>query len=111
VAVADICVAMDSREKAAKVEGGGAGDETTFVDVVLWDRMAENAEQFLRKGSGVLVEGRLHQDSWKDKTTGQTRRKLRVIGERMRFVGGGNHPGGREGTRRQNLTDASAEPR
>ena len=62
-------------------------EETTFVDVTLWARDAEVAGEYLSKGRPVLIEGRLQLDTWDDKTTGQKRSKLRVVGERMQFLG------------------------
>ena len=53
-------------------------EETTFVDVTLWNRQAEVAGNYLSKGRGVFVEGRLQLDSWEDKASGQKRTKLRV---------------------------------
>lgn len=76
-------------------------EETTFVDVTLWGREAEVAGEYLAKGRPILVEGRLQLDTWDDKTTGQKRSKLRVVGERMQFIGtrgdGGGGGGGRSG--------------
>jgi single-strand DNA-binding protein len=40
-------------------EDGQKHEETTFVDVTLWGRTAEIAQQYLRKGSPVFIEGRL----------------------------------------------------
>jgi hypothetical protein len=40
-----------------------------------------------RKGSPVLIEGRLKQESWTDKTTGQNRSKLKVVGESLQLLG------------------------
>lgn len=62
-------------------------EETTFVDVTLWGRDAEVAGEYLAKGRPVLIEGRLQLDTWDDKTTGQKRSKLRVVGERMQMLG------------------------
>ena len=77
-------------------------DETTFVDVTLWGRTAEVANQYLSKGSPILIEGRLKLDTWEK--DGQKRSKLRVIGERMQMLGGreggprgGGPRGGSEG--------------
>ena len=72
-------------------------EETTFVDVTLWGRTAEVANEYLRKGRPVYIEGRLQLDSWDDKTTGQKRSKLRVVGEEMQLLGsreGGSGGGG-----------------
>jgi len=61
-------------------------EEVTFVDVTLWGRDAENAGEYLRKGSGVLIEGRLALESWDDKQTGQKRSKLKIVCEQMQFL-------------------------
>ncbi|MBX3419243.1 MAG: single-stranded DNA-binding protein [Pirellulaceae bacterium] len=65
-------------------------DEPTFVDITLFGRTAEIANQYLSKGSSVLIEGRLKYDSWE--SDGQKRSKLHVIGEKMQMVG--PRPGG-----------------
>ncbi len=69
-------------------------EETTFVDVTLWGRDAEVAGEYLAKGRPVLIEGRLQLDTWDDKTTGQKRSKLRVVGERMQMLGSRGDGGG-----------------
>ena len=70
-------------------EDGQKHEETTFVDVTLWGRTAEIAQQYLRKGSPTFIEGRLQLDSWEDRQTGQKRSKLKVIGEHMQLLGDG----------------------
>jgi single-strand DNA-binding protein len=63
-------------------------EETTFVDVTLWAKTAEVAGQYLKKGSNILIEGRLQLDSWNDTETGHKRSKLRVVGETLTMLGG-----------------------
>jgi single-strand DNA-binding protein len=75
-------------------EGGDRREETTFVDVTLWGKTAELAGQYLKKGRPVFIEGRLQMESWQDKTTGQNRSKLTVVGEAMQFLGSRNEGGG-----------------
>ena len=73
-------------------------DETTFVDVTLWGRQAEVANEYLSKGAPVLIEGRLKLDTWEQE--GQKRSKLRVVGEKMQMLGsrsGGGSGGGQSG--------------
>lgn len=70
-------------------DDGNKIEEVTFVDVTLWGRQAELANQYLAKGRGVFIEGRLHMDTWTDQQTGKQRSRLKVIGENMQFVGGG----------------------
>lgn len=72
---------------------GQKQEETTFVDVTLWGRQAELAQQYLNKGRSVYIEGRLQLDTWDDKETGKKRSKIRIIGEVMQFLGS-NTPGG-----------------
>ena len=94
-AVADIAMAIN------RYRGGGDGgertEETTFVDVTLWGKTAELANQYLAKGREVYIEGRLQLDSWEDKTSGQKRSKLKVVGESMQFIGGQGQGGGQGG--------------
>src|ERR1700730_6912818 len=68
-------------------DSGEKREEVTFVDVVLWARLAEIAGEYLKKGRPVFIEGRLQLDTWDDKKSGQKRSKLRVIGETMQLLG------------------------
>lgn len=67
---------------------GQKREEVTFLDITFWGRTAENAARFLSKGRSVFVEGRLQLDTWQDAQSGQERTKLRIIGERLQFLGG-----------------------
>ena len=81
-------------------ENGEKREETTFVDVTLWGRTAEIAGEYLKKGRPVFIEGRLQLDTWDDKTSGQKRSKLKVVGEGLQLLGcrpgGGGGGGGDE---------------
>ena len=68
-------------------EAGEKKEEVTFVDIDVFGRTAENVAQYMRKGSPLLVEGRLRLDQWDDKQTGQKRSKLGVVGEIIQFLG------------------------
>lgn len=80
--VCDLGLAVNDRKKT---QSGEWIDETTFVDVTLWNKTAEIAVQYLGKGSPVLIEGKLKLESWE--TDGQKRTKLKVVGERMQMLG------------------------
>ncbi len=67
---------------------GERREETTFLDVTCWGRTAEIAGQYLAKGRPVFIEGRLQQDTWEDKQTGQRRSKIRIVAENMQLLGG-----------------------
>jgi single-strand DNA-binding protein len=83
-AVAEIGIAVN---RVFSGEDGEKREEVTFVDVTLWSRLAEIAEQYLKKGRSVFIEGRLQLDSWDDKQTGQKRSRLRVVGENLQMLG------------------------
>ena len=99
-AVCDLGVAVN---RQYTLDSGEKREEVTFVDVVLWARLAEIAGEYLKKGRPIFIEGRLQMDSWEDKQSGQKRTKLRVIGETMQLLGGrppgagGAPEGGEEG--------------
>ncbi len=67
---------------------GERREETTFLDVTCWGRTGEIAAQYLSKGRPVFIEGRLQQDSWEDKQTGQRRSRIRIIAENLQLLGG-----------------------
>ncbi|MBR5888449.1 MAG: single-stranded DNA-binding protein [Akkermansia sp.] len=77
---------------------GERREETTYLDVTCWGRTAEIAGQYLAKGRPVFIEGRLQQDVWEDKQTGQKRSKIRIVAENMQLLGsrdgGGQSQGG-----------------
>lgn len=95
-AVANVGLAVNDRVK----KNDQWVDETTFVDVTLWGRTAEIANEYLSKGSSVLIEGRLKYDAWEK--DGQKFSKLKVIGEKMQMLGarGGGGGGGGGGGQR-----------
>lgn len=89
-AVAEIGMAIN---RVRTNDQGQRQEDTTFVDVTLWGRQAELAQQYLTKGRPVYIEGRLQMDTWEDKNSGQKRSKLKVVGENMQFLGGGGGGG------------------
>lgn len=65
---------------------GEKKEETCFADITFFGRSGEIANQYLRKGSKILVEGRLSFEQWVDKTSGQKRSKHSVIVETMQML-------------------------
>ena len=65
---------------------GEKKEETCFVDITFFGRSGEIANQYLRKGSKILVEGRLQFEQWVDQTSGQKRSKHSVIVETMQML-------------------------
>ena len=75
---------------------GERKEETCFTDVTFFGRSGEVANQYLRKGSKILVEGRLKFDQWVDKD-GQKRSKHSVIVETMQMLDSRDSSGYSEG--------------
>jgi len=63
---------------------GEKKEDTLFIDVETWQRTAELCAQYLRKGSMILVEGRLKMDQFQTQT-GENRTKILVVAERVQF--------------------------
>lgn len=78
---------------------GQQREDTCFVDVAAFGRQGETINQYMSKGRGILIEGRLKFDSWQAQD-GSKRSKLSVVAETFQFLGdrgGGPAPaGGRE---------------
>lgn len=93
---------------------GQKQEETTYVDITFWGRQAELAQQYLTKGRGVYIEGRLQMDTWDDKETGKKRSKLKIQGETLQFLpdgrGGNPSPGGGAPPRSQGAPPRHAGP-
>jgi single-strand DNA-binding protein len=104
-AVADIGIAIN---RIWNNEQNQRQEETTFVDITLWGRQAEIAQQYLSKGRGVFIEGRLQMDTWEDKTSGQKRSKLKVVAENLQFMPDGK--GGAGGTVSSSHSSSSPRP-
>jgi len=69
-------------------EKRGEREETLFVDVECWDKLADTVAEYKRKGDPVLVQGRLKMDEYEDRE-GTRRRKWYVRADTVRFVSGG----------------------
>lgn len=73
-------------------QDGERKEEVCFVEIVVWSKTAENCANYLSKGSPVFIEGRLQFDSWETED-GQKRSKLKVVANRVQFLGGRREEG------------------
>lgn len=80
---------------------GEKREETCFVDITFFGKQAEIANQYLSKGSKLLIEGRLKYDQWTD-NNGQNRSKHTVVVENMEMLGGQSANQGGGGYQSQN---------
>ncbi len=70
-----------------KTGGGEWKEEVTYIGVEVWGKQAEACSEYLKKGSPVLIEGRLTLKEWEK--DGQKRSQLEVTAERVQFLSGG----------------------
>lgn len=84
-AICNITVAT-SRMRKDK-DTGERREDTEWHRVVLFDRLGEIANEYLRKGRSVYIEGRLQTRKWQDKE-GQDRWTTEIIAEQMQMLGG-----------------------
>jgi single-strand DNA-binding protein len=99
--VAKITIATNERFKD---KDGNWQDRTEWHNVTLWQRMAEIAGEYLKKGGKVYIEGRLQTRSWDDKQTGQKKYATDIVASDMILLGsrgeggsGGDFSGGSRG--------------
>jgi single-strand DNA-binding protein len=84
MAVTSLSLAVNRKWKNQQ---GEQHEEVTFVDLEAFGKPAETINQYLKKGSGVFIEGRLQLDQWTDKD-GNKRQKMKVVVESFQFIDG-----------------------
>lgn len=85
-------------------------DNTEWHDLELWDGLARVAEQYLKKGSQIYVEGRIKTDTWQDEQ-GNNRKKVRIRVNSMTMLGtrgGGDNNGGNSNYMSQSSPSSSS---
>ena len=82
-AVANFTMATD---ESFKDRSGERQRRTEWHRVVLWGKLAEIAQQYLKKGMLVYIEGRIQTRQWEDKRDGQKRQTTEIVGNVMRML-------------------------
>ena len=85
VSVANLSIATNSRYKD---KSGEWQDKTEWHNVVLFDKLADVAQQYLKKGNTVYVEGRLQTRSWEDEKTKQKKYMTEIVVSELIMLGG-----------------------
>ena len=82
-----VCNMRLATNRKWKDASGAPKEEVTYSNVEAWGKSGESAAEFLKKGSPVLIEGRLHYKEWTD-PEGKKRSALSVVAERVQFLSG-----------------------
>ena len=93
MAVCQINVAVSRRT------GAGRDPETDFINVVVWDKQAENVSKYLAKGRQVAVEGRIQTRSY-DNNEGKKTYVTEVVANNVEFLGSAS-----DNSRQQSVSD------
>ena len=91
---ASVCSFSVAVNRVYRDASGEQREDVSFIDCSAWGKLGEMINQYAKKGSGVLVSGRLDQRSWEDKTTGQKRSRVEIVVEDFNFTGSASREGG-----------------
>lgn len=95
-----------------KDANGARQEQVEYHNIVVFGRQAETSAQYLKKGQGVMIEGRIQTRSWDDKTTGEKKYRTEIIADSVQFgpksgVSGGE---GFAGEKTPSASKAAAAP-
>lgn len=98
-----VCKFSLATNERFKDKNGEWQDRTEWHNLVLWEKLAEIAEQYVKKGGKIYIEGKLKTDSWEDKS-GEKKYRTNVVVEDLVLLGtrdGGRSNGGSQGSYEQ----------
>lgn len=106
-------ITLATSESWKDKQSGENVERTEWHRVVFYQRLAEIAAEYLRKGSKVYIEGRLQTRKWQDKTTGQDRYATDIVADNMQMLdakGSGTATLEQPPQEKATATDAPAAP-
>ena len=80
-------------------DGYGDNQYTSYFDVVVWGKTAENIKPYLGKGKQLCINGRLRQDRWE--SNGQKNSRVVIVAETVQLLGGRDNSAGSGGNNQQ----------
>ena len=94
---ASVCSFTVAVNRVFRDSSGNQQEDVSFIDCSAWGKLGEMISQYAKKGTSVLVSGRLDQRSWEDKTSGQKRSRVEVVVEDFNFLSGMDRDGASKG--------------
>ena len=101
---ASVCSFSVAVNRTYRDASGEQKEDVSFIDCSAWGKLGEMINQYAKKGSGVLVSGRLDQRSWEDKNSGQKRSRVEIVVEDFNFAGGA--PNGSSNSGSESVSEA-----
>ena len=89
-----VCSFSLATNRVWKDKNGARQESADYHNFVIFRRQTEKIAQYMKKGSSILVEGRMQTRSWDDKTTGEKKYRTEVIADRTQFGPKGGQSGG-----------------
>lgn len=91
---ASVCSFSVAVNRTYRGTDGENKEEVSYIDCTAWGKLGEMISNYAKKGSAVLVSGRLSQRSWEDKNSGTKRSRVEIVVEDFNFIGA---PSNRDG--------------
>ena len=89
-----VCTFSLATNRVWKDKNGARQESADYHNVVVFGRQAETVAQYMKKGSSILVEGRMQTRSWEDKTSGEKKYRTEIVADRTQFGPKGGSTGG-----------------
>ena len=89
----NVCSFSVAVNRVYRDTNGENKEDVSYIDCSAWGKLGEMISQYAKKGSGVLVSGRLNQRSWEDKS-GNKRSNTEIVVEDFNFLGGASGANG-----------------
>ncbi|MBU0998895.1 single-stranded DNA-binding protein [Patescibacteria group bacterium] len=89
-----VCTFSLATNRVWKDKNGVRQESADYHNVVVFGRQAETVAQYMKKGSSILVEGRMQTRSWDDKTSGEKKYRTEIVADRTQFGPKGGNTGG-----------------
>jgi len=80
-----VCSFSLATNRVWKDKSGARQEAADYHNVVVFGRQAETVAQYMKKGSSILVEGRMQTRSWEDKTSGEKKYRTEIVADRTQF--------------------------
>ncbi len=87
-----VCSFSLATNRVWKDKNGARQEAVDYHNIVAFGRQAETVAQYMKKGSSILVEGRIQTRSWDDKNSGEKKYRTEIVADRTQFgpKGGGS---------------------
>lgn len=104
-----VCSFSVATNRVWKDQAGAKQESTDYHNIVVFGRQAETANQYLKKGQNVMIEGRIQTRSW-DNQSGQKQYRTEIVADRVQFGAKGGSGTGFSGNQQSSAPAADEAP-